>query len=130
MILSLDRSIKLVEEDEGNYVQCASLSTVHTPTATTTTTTTLPKNDNSEYVANTVERGIEAGEYALRARAITAAQGDWDMDMDDVVRASTDTYVLFTVCDAESLVEAKPKKGIFDSLMPDNQDNLEDEEQA
>ena len=130
LILSLDKSIKLVEEDEGNYEQCALLTTMRSPTAILSTN----RNDDvskesSEYVTDAVEGETDAGEYALRARAIATAQGDWDMDMDDMVRASTDTYVLFTVCDVKSLVEVKPPKGIFDSFLPDNQDDLEDEVQ-
>lgn len=131
MILSLDRSVKFIEEDEGNEKQCALLNTLHTttsPTATTTATALFP-NDVSD-VSDTEEGGVEEGEYALRARAIATAQGDWDMDMDVMVRASTDTYVLFTVCDVTSPMEVKGPKGIFDSFMPSSHDDDGDENQA
>lgn len=118
MILSLDRAVRLVEEEEGNEQQCVLLNAVHTHTAAAT--------DRSDDVTkeDSVVGDTEAGEYALRALAIAAAQGDWDMD--NMERARTDTYVLFTVCDVKSLIEAKPPKGIFDSFMPDSEDDVDD----
>lgn len=128
MILSLDKSVKLIEEDEGNEEQCVLLNTLHT--TTTTTTTAAQSSNNISDVSDTEEGGVEEGEYALRARAISTAQGDWDMDMDVMVRASTDTYVLFTVCDVASPIEVKGPKGIFDSFMPSDQDDDGDADQA
>ena len=132
MILSLDSSVKLIEEDEGNEEQCALLNTLHTTTSTATaaTTTAALSSNNVSDVSDTEEGGVEEGEYALRARAISTAQGDWDMDMDVMVRASTDTYVLFTVSDVASSMEVKGPKGIFDSFMPTSHDNDGDEDQA
>ena len=46
-------------------------------------------------------------------------EGEWDMD--SMGRASTDSYVLFTVCDSQSTMEVQPRRGIFDSFMPQNQ---------
>jgi hypothetical protein len=46
-------------------------------------------------------------------------EGDWNMD--SMGRASTDSYVLFTVCDSQSSMEVQPRRGIFDSFMPQNQ---------
>jgi hypothetical protein len=126
MILSLDSSVKLIEEDEGNEEQCVLLNTLHTTTTTSTTTAALSSNN----VSDTEEGEVEEGEYALRARAIATAQGDWDMDMDVMARASTDTYVLFTVCDVASPIEVKCPKGIFDSFMPSDQDDGGDCDQA
>ena len=118
MILSLDRAVRLVEEEEGNEEQCALLNAMHTHTAAATDGNDVVSKEDS------VQRDTGAGEYALRAVAIAAAQGDWDMD--NMERASTDTYVLFTVCDVKSSIEAKPPKGIFDSFMPDSHDDVED----
>jgi hypothetical protein len=129
MILSLDSSVKLIEEDEGNEEECALLNTLHT-TTTTSTSTAAPSSNNVSDVTDTEEGGVEEGEYALRALAISTAQGDWDMDMDVMVRASTDTYVLFTVCDVASPIEVKGPKGIFDSFMPNDQDDDGDGDQA
>ena len=131
MILSLDRSIKLVEEYEGNEEQCVFLNTKHTTTSATSTTNSVDdvSEEGSECVTDAIVEEGQTGEYALRARAIATAQGDWDRDMDwdmdGMVKASTDTYVLFTVCDVKSAVEVKQPKGIFDSFMPDNQDDVE-----
>jgi hypothetical protein len=134
MILSLDKSVKLIEEDEGNEDQCASLNTLHTTTTTTTTTTSTTtsavSSNNISDVTDSEEGGVEEGEYALRARAIATAQGDWDMDMDVMVRARSDTYVLFTVCDVASPIEVKGPKGIFDSFMPTSHDDDGVEDQA
>ena len=118
MILSLDKAVRLIEEDEGNEEQCALLNAMHPHTAAAT--------DGNDDVTKegSAEGDTGAGEYALRALAIAAAQGDWDMDY--MVRASTDTYVLFTVCDVKSSIEVKSPKGIFDSFMPGSQDDVED----
>ena len=126
MILSLDKAVRLVEEDEGNEEQCSLLNAMHPHTAAAAATTAALSIDGNDDVSKegSAEGDTGAGEYALRAQAIAAAQGDWDMD--NMERASTDTYVLFTVCDVKSLIEVKTPKGIFDSFVSDSQEDVED----
>jgi hypothetical protein len=41
--------------------------------------------------------------------------------MDSMGQASADSYVLFTVCDSQSTLEVQPRRGLFDSFVPQTQ---------
>ena len=58
---------------------------------------------------------ISSSEEEIEEKQEEDKEGSWDID--EMYVGSTDSYVLYTVCDIRSTIESKPRKGLFDAFL-------------
>ena len=125
-MLSLDKGLKMIEESEcseedseliqgltNKSEQSAGVGVV--VGGVVADVSRSPSSSSSSMGATDEESVTSKGMGYMEGMG----EGEWDMD--SMGRASTDSYVLFTVCDSQSTMEVQPRRGIFDSFMPQNQ---------
>ena len=130
LVLSLDRGLKMIEERECSEEDCELIQSLSKGSGSA-----LPAGGGAG-VALAEGKRTPNSSSGMDEASLTRGQeeeeeeeeGEWDMD--SMSRASTDTYVLFTVCDSQSTMEVQPRRGIFDSFMPLSQgeDGTEEDE--
>lgn len=126
LVLSLDKGLKMIEESEcseedseliqgltNKSEQSAGVGVV--VGGVVADVSRSPSSSSSSMGATDEESVTSKGMGYMEGMG----EGEWDMD--SMGRASTDSYVLFTVCDSQSTMEVQPRRGIFDSFMPQNQ---------
>jgi hypothetical protein len=117
LVLSLDRGLKMIEErdcseEDSELIQHLTNKSSGGSSSSSSSSSSTGTTDEESLPSRGMDYMKSTGEGEEQE------EGEWDMD--SMGRASTDSYVLFTVCDSQSTMEVQPRRGIFDSFMPQN----------
>lgn len=125
LVLSLDKGLKMIEESECSEEDSELIQGLTNKSEQSAGVGVVVGGvvaDVSRSPSSSSSMGATDEESVTsKGMGYMEGMGEGEWDMDSMGRASTDSYVLFTVCDSQSTMEVQPRRGIFDSFMPQNQ---------